>query len=124
VTLTLQPIPGSILDQHEFHSKSIGSAVVTRHGEENAVGKFGLRARWQADGGIAVAEGRFNGCDELRGIEEAANVGFGEVRVGHSVGARRTHSTEKKKLRTTFVMERKDSLRRAHRLASGRKRGN
>jgi hypothetical protein len=41
---------------------------------------------WKADRRIAIAKSRFEGGDKLRGIQKTANVGFGEVRIGHSFG--------------------------------------
>jgi hypothetical protein len=50
------------------------------------VGEFGMGALREADGGIAIAKCGLEGSAELSGIEQAANVGFGEVRAGHSLG--------------------------------------
>ena len=43
------------------------------------MGKFGVSARREAEGGIAIAEGGLDGGAELRGVEEAANIGLGEM---------------------------------------------
>jgi hypothetical protein len=50
------------------------------------VREFGVGAGWEAEGGIAIAEGGFQCGAEVNGIEEAANVGFGEVGGGHGFG--------------------------------------
>jgi hypothetical protein len=75
---------GVIPHQHQLHSKSAGGAVVTGHGEEDAVGKLRVGALGETDGGITIAKSGFDGSAELQGVEEAADIGFGEMGFGHS----------------------------------------
>ena len=77
-------ILGLIPNHNQLHSESAGGAVVARHGEEHAVRKFSVGTRRKADGGIAIAKSGLDGGAELGGIEEAANVGLGEMRVRQS----------------------------------------
>ena len=78
-------IPGMIQNDDELDSERVAGCVVTGHGEEGSVGKLSLRAIRNDDGGVAVAEGRLDGGDELSGIEEAGDVSFGEMSVGHGL---------------------------------------
>jgi hypothetical protein len=89
-------ILGLIPHQHQLHPESPSGAVITGHGEEDAVGNFRVGTLREADGRIAVAKSGFEGCAELSGIEEASHVGFSQMRVRHLVGiSRRSHSTER-----------------------------
>jgi hypothetical protein len=75
---------GVIPHQHQLHSESAGGGVVTGHGEEDAVGKLRVGARGKADGGITIAKSGFEGSTQLKGVEAAADIGFGEMGCGHS----------------------------------------
>ena len=48
------------------------------------MGKLGVGALGKADGGITIAKRGFEGSTELQRIEEAADIGFGEMGFGHS----------------------------------------
>jgi hypothetical protein len=49
------------------------------------VGKFGVGARRQADGRITIAKGGLQRGAQLHRIEQAANVGFAEMKIRHGL---------------------------------------
>jgi hypothetical protein len=77
---------GLIAHQHQLHSESAGGSVVTGHGKKNSVREFRMGTLREADGGIAIAKGRLDRGAEMSWIEELANIGFGEMERGHSMG--------------------------------------
>src|SRR5271169_6276151 len=83
MTLAWRLSLGVVAHEDQLHSQSACGAVVARHGKENSVGQFCMSALRKADGGIAIAKCGLDGSAELPGIEEAANVGFGQTSTRH-----------------------------------------
>jgi hypothetical protein len=77
-----------IADKDQLHAQRSGSSVVTGHGQEDAVSQFGVGAWRQADGRITVTKRGLEGSAKLGRMEQAANVSFGELEIGHEMKRR------------------------------------
>src|SRR6266849_4314903 len=71
-------ISWTVGDHHQLHAQASAFTVVTRHDEKDAVGEAHLSAHRHQGCGIATAESVFDGEDNARRIESAADVLFAE----------------------------------------------